>query len=681
MQNLSAQEPEKDSLAQNSHYKKLIEFYEGDFQNLFRGEILKGLLDNDELFKLKEWVNDRYILPFNVLQKLIDYLNPYYENVINRLEEMCENPLEVKKIGGEYQGVLFGFLKFKRVNDKVTISIRKNFKKDANLLSDEDWVKLEEQEIIESNLLASIAYISTVGMDDLNSFVLGMAVALEFYQSDVTKLSDIFFSIEPNRSMYANSFKKYKKLYFEDESGNADSALDLKLEYISGLFAGLMEESFRWDGGFSQEYKEKNKKFILKFRNFIKKLYGFERYKNSEVVYEQIMDIYSFFFNSDDLIQRYYFLREFRAQQEFFNDDKAKLAFIYAQFIHHENPNGTEAFVLGEQSKNAIKNIKDDYFAYRRIISNNPLDLSGLKFTSKLAYKNFMKLDVRIIASLIYKSFCYDGEVKPTKKPTSMWRNFMYYLEHYGERADLITYESFDRVAIYIAWLSDGYPKNQINEFFSKRIGKAVDLFFQLDDSDHRDSARELFDYLTNTKFKRNKNGTLVKTRLRNLDEMNKKMTLKNVLKLENEWHLNIFEYEINKTQANKANGKSVKSEYTHLKLVDVVIDGVRFEVILNKFFLSNETKLLKHCIVQYHNKIKSKRYIAFSVTDTNKGADRNQHNAYTMGCSIFDDGTVVLDQLKGISNKQAPKKIVNAGNKLLGRYEKDNSLFFNQWF
>lgn len=107
----------------------------------------------------------------------------------------------------------------------------------------------------------------------------------------------------------------------------------------------------------------------------------------------------------------------------------------------------------------------------------------------------------------------------------------------------------------------------------------------------------------------------------------------------------------------------------------------MRFEVILNKFFLSNETKLLKHCIVQYHNTIKSKRYIAFSVTDMNKDADRNQHNAYTMGCEIYDDGRVVLDQLKGISNKEAPKRIVNAGNELLRRYEKDNSLFFNQGF
>lgn len=681
MQNLSAQESEKDYLAKNSNYKKLIEFYEGDFQSLFRGSKLKGLLDDDEVLSLKEWVNGKYGLPFEVLQKLIKYLNPYYENVSNRLQEMCENPLEVKKLRGEYQGVLFGFLKFKRSNDNVTISIRKNFKKNANLLSDEDWLELEEQDIIENNLIPFITNISTYGIDNVNSNLLGIAIGIEFYQSDVSKLSDIFFSTRPDRLMFIKSFNKYRKSYFEDKSGNDDSELGLKVGYISGLFAVLMEESLSWEDEFSKEHDKKNKKFILKFKNFLQKIYSFEKYTNSEIIYEQIMDVYSLFFDNQEIIQRYFFLREFRAQQDFFNHDKAKLAFIYSQIIYQEDPHASKTLVLGEQSKHAIKNIKDDYFAYRRVISNNPLDLSGLKFTSKLAYKNFMKLDVRIIASLIYRSFDFDGEVNPRKKPTYMWRNFMYYLEHYGECADLIKYESFQEIANYIACLSNNYPENKINDDFSKRIGKAVDLCFQMKDSDHVNSVRELFDYLTNTKFKKNKKGALVKTRQRNLDDMNKKMTLKNVLKLENEWHLNIYEYEMNKVNTNRLNGKSVKSEYKHLKPVDVVIDGVRFEVILNKFVLSNETKMLRHCIVQYHNIIKSKKYIAFSVTDMNKGADRNQHNAYTMGCEIYDDGRVVLDQLKGISNKEAPKRIVNAGNELLRRYEKDNSLFFNQWF
>jgi len=43
MHNLSAQESEKDYLAQNSHYKQLVEFYEGDFQNLFKENKLKSL--------------------------------------------------------------------------------------------------------------------------------------------------------------------------------------------------------------------------------------------------------------------------------------------------------------------------------------------------------------------------------------------------------------------------------------------------------------------------------------------------------------------------------------------------------------------------------------------------------------------------------------------------------------
>lgn len=655
-------------------YDDLKHFFYEDFKNFFMQKNLKKVLGVDDLAILREWVDGKGgLLSESIVDRLIGAINPHYDNIKKDFDAMFNHPLEVVDEDGFFAGVFFGLVRVKKKEDSFVLSVRKNYRESADIRNEEDWVDTNQQNFIESRFLLLIENYLKGNSEAVINRLLMIATGIEFYNGNNESLSNLYRGKTAYTFFTTNNIKKYTLNDFK----NTSSDLDGMMSYISGLILILMmnkdcwanKEKKCWIARWEREYPAIQKDSIDSINSFIDKMFCVKSKSINVEIYDGIVNAYSSGFSnsyyesspSSKYIERHIVLEQYKEILSCADGDKQKIAFLFA--------------VLNNNKNAMFHQFGDDYFSYKKRITENHLEPKRLMFPSKLALRNFLALDYRLVFDVVHN--CFGGKVNgyalfnlqstELSEKDTFWENLMFYLQHLNPNSTQLTYAVYLKVKPFIKQICINFKENQKNENFQKCVAKSVELVIQMASLAENANFSELVDYFNGKQYRRERDGGLVRTPHSNLYVITKKTTLKHAMNLQHEWHVDVIEYE---KQKNPTGEKHVRNEYKKLEPMDVVVDDVRFKLILNKSELRKETLLLNHCVVQYHNRIKAEQYIVIALTDLKVDSKRMKSNAYTAGFYMTTNGAIKIDQIKGQWNIEAPLRVKNAVNSFIKEQE-----------
>lgn len=656
------------------YYERLNAYYHDKFINFFRVKNLKALLGKEDytalMSSIRGWMRiydrwkDEYTpMTQEVTEKIAESLNPHYESVINSVEYMLHNMINTIEVGDIYNCVLLGIVKLKKENNEVKVYVRKNLKfpkknnvrmDDAYILNEKKWAEVDKVELL-SGLVNELIH-KMINCDSLNFItdLFGIATHIEFHKGTASHLTELGLNMGGDMYFPAVNILKFMSKNFLQEDFRGDSlifkTMKSRLISIAGLYMFVAKSKGYLCENSSVEDLKNNVDLV---EEAVGRIFNCNNNKAAESAYEAI--VYNGYcwqsYENENIakyVEREVFFHENKVLIDLFGNDVGKLTFL---------------FCMANDDKIFVEGVRDDYFSYKNLISTNPYDLEPFTFPSKSAVRVFYGLDEKLIANIVEN--CKERAVRRNKK--MLWRNIIFYLHHYNSNFKNLTVDSFKKAKKHIMSLCEKYPIEKIDGDVCARIAKAVELILELAVSEDYESLHELTDYINGSKYKLDHKNKWVRSRQKNILDVNKRMSLKQAMILQNEWHIALIEYEVQQ-DLKKISTLPNNKKYAHLKPVDVLIDGVQFQLILNQYELKKEMQLLKHCVLTYHNKIKDKNYIVFALTDKNIGTERNTVNAYTMGCNAYGNGYLGLDQIRGFCNSIAPSSIKLAVSKFLSQ-------------
>lgn len=666
---------------QVEHYERLKKYYSSNFRDFFKVKNLKSILgefDCDALFRCSGRGYSRsIILNPTVTKKLANALNPHYENVLKNVEYMIHNTINIIETDDVYGCVLFGILLFKREKNEVKAYVRRNLElpenkrtrlNDCYILDEKNWLEINKFDLLRERVNELISEALNRDKKSIINRLIAIATNIEFYQGEVSHLSVLGINGVGNKSFVISNLEKFNPKDFQYLRGTMASKSHVytnNVQYAFRQIAGLYILVAEHDTYLS----ENNFEGILKdntalLRQAIKRIFNLKHNKVAELAYEGLVLAAgnAWFYteeNCSKFVERDVFLHNHQRLMDLFGNDSGKLSFVFSLVGQNVHPDAVM--------------IQDDYFAYEKLISTNPFNLKDCKFPSKSTLRDFLKLDAGVISRVVL--YC---KTKGTNRYVeTLWRNIMFYLYYFNSNFKNLNFENFERAQYHISILCQNYPKEKIDKEVCANIARAVELILELAASSDYASLEELVDYMNGNKYQVKKKNKLVKTRQKNIFDMSKSMSLKQAMVLQNEWHIAVVEYEM---REDLDNDNLALNLYSHLRDIEVLIDGLRFKAILNKYELIKETQLLKHCVITYHSVIKDKNYIVFALTDTNMSEDRNRTNAYTLGCNINSNGDLTFNQVRGFCNSGVPSTVELAINKFLSQCKKgDIAIYKNQ--
>lgn len=667
------------------HFESLSEYYHDKFTNFFRVKNLKALLGQDDYTALissinkwmctwGKWGDECIPMTQEVTEKIAESLNPHYESVINHIEYMLDNMINTVEVGGVYNCVLLGIIKLKRENDEVKAYIRKSLKlpknkknrmNDAYILNEKKWAEVDKVELLSDCANDLIHEMISCNSSRFIATLFGIATHIEFFKGTASHLGVLGIDTVGDMDFPARNILKFlsKNFYIKERYWSGGKLVYSRNKrgmfvQIAGLYMLVAKSSGYLRENSSLYFLKNNEELV---HQAIERIFNFNNNEVAVSAYDALMlnSPHSSPYQVENIakyVEREVFFHKYKIFLDLFGNDCGKLTYLFCR------PDNRDFF--GPDSKKPLEEkIKDDYFSYKYLISNNPFDLKVFTFPSKSAVRVFYGLDAKLIANITLS--CRETNVRCNK--VVLWRNIMFFLHHFNTNIKNLTVDSFKKAKNHIMRLCEKYPIEKIDGDVCARIAKAVELILELAVSEDYESLHELTDYINGSKYKLDHKNKWVRSRQKNILDVNKRMSLKQAMILQNEWHIALIEYEIQQ-DLKKISTLPNNKKYAHLKPVDVLIDGVQFQLILNQYELKKEMQLLKHCVLTYHNKIKDKNYIVFALTDKNIGTERNTVNAYTMGCNAYGNGYLGLDQIRGFCNSIAPSSIKLAVSKFLSQ-------------
>lgn len=644
------------------HYERLKGYYYSSFRDFFKVKNLKSILGEFENATLFDYSGSEDSLTATlkptVARKLANSLNPYYENVLKNVEYMIRNTINSVEVDGVSNYVLFGVVRFKREKNQVKAYVRRHLElpenkktrlNDCYILDEKNWVEINKEELLAEKVNELISAVLSKDKKGVINSLITVATNIEFYQGEASHLAVLgtrevgstAFAISSLEDFYGEEFQMLRgRLAYKSHVYTTN--IQFAFGNVAGLYMLIAEhDTYLSENNFEGMLEENTESL----RQAINKIFNLEHHKIAESAYDALLfsiDRATEYKEGDcsKFIERDVFLHKHQKLLDLFGNDVGKLTYMFS--------------LIGRDFHDNSDIIQADYFAYEKRISTRPFHLKVFTFPSKAALRAFLKLDVNLIATIV---LCAKSRMS-NRYSEILWRNTVFYLHYFNSNYKHLNLESFDRARHNIGRLYKSKSKGKINNEVYVNIARAVELILELAASDDYRSVDELVDYMNGDKITVDQNNNLVNTGQKNIFDISKRISLKQAMILQNEWHIALVKYEI-QDELNNCNLEP--NRYSHLRDVDVLIDGLRFKIILNKYELKRETQLLKHCVISYHGDIKDKSYIVFALTDTNMGEDRNNTNAYTLGCNINSNGQLVLNQVKGVCNSFAPSKIVMA--------------------
>lgn len=646
---------------------KLEDFYRHCFLTTPCSKNVKELLG----FKSDQY--DRYmscrkrnfeLLDNDIKDVFAESLKEHYSNIQSRVERMVNNPYKVISNEGQVTDIiLYDFFRLVKNTDHledctqkvIRVYVRKDLKAQQIGSIESDWVELNLIDLYEKGVFAEKTL--NYGVTILKNYLYLYATFAEFFEGGELNryprlcYGKAYFVYEAfmnfSTSGVVDLTRDYDYKFFGEKKGKGEYVLTERIAALIEFLDYSADPLFeKLDSNLFGIYQELETFFNVKGWEYAKEQYnlasrllsGFD----SPVV---------------SSIKAYLFLEENKAfikiwQKE--NDNK--LVYIFIKILRIEYVSTRDI---------------SDFFSYDKLVVSSGADLEIGKFPSKKAVRHFFALDQESFLGVM-------GVITAERKNVAdkiFWRNIMLYLM--GDY-DLT---HFNQTNIYLAekaikGLYHDIPQYALDQNVLRYIGKAIDLMMQQitwdikNDTFNRDmhTLGLVCDYLNGNQYL--SDGEKIKrTNTKNITRISNATTVKSLLRKTNEWHDDIIKYQAAKVAKNEQ--KRALKTYKHIDSINVTIDGCEFTAIENEIVLWEEAVKLMHCISDYHERIKKKGYIAFSIKDNSALREGySGGNEYTLGIYVVYNirGKKVLnfDQCQGYKNTNPPTHVVIAARKLV---------------
>ena len=329
-----------------------------------------------------------------------------------------------------------------------------------------------------------------------------------------------------------------------------------------------------------------------------------------------------------------------------------------------------------------------NYFSYSNMVLKGAKDKSPYKFESKCDIRRVFNLEISTFRHLLS-----NGASVSKKRVSELeaecrnkWKCFTRWISNskYSDRFNVAVMEkliikSFSIYGSELKLISDHFSQNH-------NYVLAFDLLYEIELANHLFTLQEEQDDFDSGEFYPNCENTInlvepidqreramikdylvgqhPRTQELNILNINRKSTVKSVLRKSEKWHeeLQIVALERRLSEYEKARVEV----YPHIKNVTIEIDGVTFKSICNRCELLLEGFEMKHCVGEYHNKIKKREYVVFSL---NKGDFRA-----TLGLNVIQ-GDFKINQCYGKHNCVVSQEILRVVGKFVEQLNQKKTL------
>lgn len=672
----------------------LQSFYYNDFKKVFSKNSFRAFLRKNNICNIgvlenywQQNTNNKYFferMPDELVALYELRLGDVYKNFEQNVDDLlnrCICPYQSNlSEDGDCDYVFLNNLRIKRKKNSryPQYYLRQDSASSSMNLSDE-WIEVEGSQIIGANILS--AYL---GKKTSQSYKNSISDCGIYISSRKQSEDDLIYHI----------FKLAIHSLFDDPlsgrdliSGRADiqwaslrlSGLLVKdCEYVKDNMGGyhvMYAEDIRYShvaGLLGYLYLRKHKVKVLEKVDRIKpmiehafsKLFRVSHFRYFErvILKEQ---------NQCQKIIFFEFIKKNLDKLRFWEKDSPNKAF-YAVFFNYD------------RSLNKFTGIPRDYFSYENMIAKEGDKSLWTKhrflFPNKKSMKNAFKMDDVAFTMLFPNGGCrelYNSKVSKIQAQIdeNAWRLLTHWIGTV-EHPEFITYDQIKKLKSKVEQLFLG----QVLKKTVDKFPLALNLIFQLMQQPNPlkeelgEKISDCLDYIEGSQLLFTSDNQVIKTRKKNIHTLDSKTTIKSLERKSRDWHRMLELY--NQCELLRRGEDYKKYTYDNLAELSFVESGIQFTVLQNRYELLMEGVDMRHCVADYHAKIKKGTYAVISLKRPNSLLESGYDRA-TLGVKL-KEGVISLDQCRGIYNAVVSPELRDVVGLVIEKLNNKSYLIFN---
>lgn len=342
------------------------------------------------------------------------------------------------------------------------------------------------------------------------------------------------------------------------------------------------------------------------------------------------------------------------------------------QFWEKDSPNKAFYAVYFNLNRNRLNEIPRDYFSYENMIAENSgKDLwanDRFLFPGKKSMKNAFKMNIAAFTALFPDGGCHakyleNASKSQAKVDENTWRILTNWICSVNQ-PETISSDEIKKLRTHVERLFLG----QVSTKTVEKFPVAVNLICQLMRSpnpleeDIKSKISDSLDFIEGSELTFQENNHVVKSRRKNIHTLDSKTTIKSLERKSRTWHRMLELY--NQSELLRRGEDYKKMVYDHLADLTIVEDGVSFTVLQNRYELLMEGVDMRHCVANYHERIKRGFYAVLSVKHV-PSKNEGQYSRATLGIKL-NGYFVSLDQCKGVYNAEINPDLLVIVNKVI---------------
>ena len=655
----------------NEPVKSIYDFYCENYLTFLSKQKLERMLKKEGQIDID--------YPFDTLDGRINtgVLNPVFPKFIERLNQFIENPVSYgvdhNPDANCFDLILFDYYRIKKISgiDLPTLYVRENWSEIAKGGSDYKWQECSAtaKDLKDRKWLINFDFFSEDEVEvDWVLETIALIVLSEIFSCEHNMSVDFknlvgSSHLQLTEEMMTSYWCYAKRIPKKVKNGVYNSYLDdaTRLSNFNALFLTIIRSSQTKTYNLKVADIQKCMKIINENIRpcFVQKWLDYNKLRDESFYFVRYLHVLENYKACEESLDRWYL----------------------------ESP--LKALYLLKLNVPSNEVMDCNYFSYSNMVLKGAKDKRPYKFESKCDFRRVFNLEISTFRHLlsngasVSKKRVSEHEAECRNK----WKCFTRWISNskYSDRFNVAVMEkliskSFSIYGSELKLISDHFSQNH-------NYVLAFDLLYEIELANHLFTLQEEQDDFDSGEFYPNCENSLQnpvkridqreramikdylvgqhpRTQELNILNINRKSTVKSVLRKSEKWHeeLQIVALERKLSEYEKARVEV----YPHIKNVTIEIDGVTFKSICNRCELLLEGFEMKHCVGEYHNKIKKREYVVFSL---NKGDFRA-----TLGLNVIQ-GDFKINQCYGKHNCVVSQEILRVVEKFVEQLNQKKTL------
>lgn len=655
----------------NEPVKSIYDFYNENYLTFLSKQKLERMLKKEGQIDID--------YPFDTLDGRINtgVLNPVFPKFIERLNQFIENPVSYgvdhNPDANCFDLILFDYYRIKKISgiDLPTLYVRENWSEIAKGGSDYKWQECSAtaKDLKDRKWLINFDFFSEDEVEvDWVLETIALIVLSEIFSCEHNMSVDFknlvgSSHLQLTEEMMTSYWCYAKRIPKKVKNGVYNSYLDdaTRLSNFNALFLTIIRSSQTKTYNLKVADIQKCMKIINENIRpcFVQKWLDYNKLRDESFYFVRYLHVLENYKACEESLDRWYL----------------------------ESP--LKALYLLKLNVPSNEVMDCNYFSYSNMVLKGAKDKSPYKFESKCDFRRVFNLEISTFRHLlsngasVSKKRVSEHEAECRNK----WKCFTRWISNskYSDRFNVAVMEkliikSFSIYGSELKLISDHFSQNH-------NYVLAFDLLYEIELANHLFTLQEEQDDFDSGEFYPNCENSLQnpvkridqreramikdylvgqhpRTQELNILNINRKSTVKSVLRKSEKWHeeLQIVALERKLSEYEKARVEV----YPHIKNVTIEIDGVTFKSICNRCELLLEGFEMKHCVGEYHNKIKKREYVVFSLNKDDFRA--------TLGLNVIEGG-FKINQCYGKHNCAVSQEILRVVEKFVEQLNQKKTL------